>query len=225
MSNMKLSIYSRVSTKKQDTEKQIIKLKEYAKLRDWEVEGIYSDTITGKKRSRPELDKILKKVHNGESSGILVWKLDRLARSVKDAIWISEYLRRHHSELIIFGSNIDTSTAEGRFFFNVTASFAELESEFISERTSLAYDAKKAHAEALGQNVRWGRKKKLLSDVELDLVADLQSKGMSLRKIADTINARRFVNNKKGKVKTISYSTLSRLLQNRGVKNGGVSNG
>lgn len=216
---MKIALYSRVSTKKQDTENQMFKLREYAKLREWDVVGEYIDpAVSGRKASRPQLDKMKQDIKDGLISGVLAWKLDRLARSVRDAIDLSEYLRRHHCELIIFGSNIDTSTAEGRFFFNVTAAFAELEAGFISERTQLAYERKKTHAESLGQRVRWGRQGKQLATDEAAHVIELRDGGMSWREIAEVINKKRLEYAKDPIL--ISYSTLRRLFQNRGVENG-----
>ena len=194
---MNIAIYARVSTDKQDTENQISKLKEYIQLRDWQLENIYTDIITGKKKERPGLNEMLKNVKSGKINGVLVWKLDRLARSVKDAIDISDFLRRHNCQLIIYGSNIDTTTAEGRFFFHIVASFAELEASWISERTRLAYERKRKHAKALGKTVRWGRKKIKLPDDDLERIKELRKQGMSWRNIAKELN--------------YSYSTLRRL--------------
>lgn len=222
-----IGIYARVSTKKQETQNQILKLKEYAKLREWEVQDIYiDDAVSGKKSFRPELEKMKNNIKSGLLDGVLVWKLDRLGRSTSDLINLIEFFRVHNCAFISYNNNMDTTTAEGKLLFTIIAGFAEFEASLISERTKLAYDRKKSHAKALNQKVRWGRKKKKLSDTEMNLVLDFIEKGMGLRKIADIINARRFVNARdKNKVKTISYSTLSRLLQKGGVKNGGVSNG
>ena len=197
---MKTAIYARVSTDKQEVENQISKLKEYIKLRNWQIQDIYTDVVTGKKKERPGLQKMLQNVKNGMINGVLVWKLDRLARSVKDAIDISDFQRIHNCQLIIFGSNIDTTTPEGKFFFHIIASFAELEASWISERTRLAYERKKAHAEALGKKPRWGRRKIILLDDDIETIRELRAKGYSWRKIGKEL-------------RNYSYSTLRRAYE------------
>ncbi len=193
---MNIAIYARVSTDKQDTENQISKLKDYSTLRGWKVKNVYTDIYTGKKKERPGLQKMLQSIKSGTINGVLVWKLDRLARSVKDAIDILDYIRRHNCQLIIFNSNIDTTTPEGRFFFHIVASFAELEASWISERTKLAYERKKKHAEALGKKPRWGRRKIKLLDDDLEIIKELREQGQSWRSIAEKMG--------------YSYSTLRR---------------
>lgn len=220
---MKVSIYARVSTDKQTVDNQIQKLKEYIKIRGWELEGIYTDVETGRKRNRPGLNELLSKVKGGKTDAVLSWKLDRLARSVKDAIYLSEFISKHNRQLILFGSSIDTTTAEGKFFFQVTASFAELESNFISERTKLSYEAKSAHAKALGKKVRWGRKNMDFEEDEIMFIKNQRLRKVGWRKITDQINQHRIGKNKnrpKNKqLPKVSYSTIRRAFQNRGVEN------
>jgi len=215
---MKIGIYARVSTKDQDNENQIAKLRSYAGLRDWDVVDIYQDEITGRKFSRHDLDRLKQDIKKGRVSGVLVWKLDRLGRSLRDLIDLSEFFKSHGASLIIFGSNIDTTTPEGKMFFQINGAFAEFERSLISDRTKLAYDRKKAHAKNLNQKVKWGRRSKKLSDEEISIVSELRSLGASWRSIASEINEFRSVKDEE----LLSYSTIRRLFQNRSVDFGMV---
>ena len=206
---MRIGIYARVSTDKQEVENQIGKLKEYAKLREWKLFRIYKDeAYSGKKASRPKLDEMKQHIKEGKINGVLVWKLDRIGRSLSDLIVLLDYFKTHNAQFISYSNSIDTSTAEGRLMFHIIGAFAEFEADLISERTKLAYDTKKNRAENIGQKVKWGRNKKILSKEEIDYVNKKRGEGMSWRKIADLINE-----NKKEKEK-VSYNKLRRLLQN-----------
>ena len=210
---MRVAIYARVSTKKQDTENQIHKLVEYAKLRGWEVVGRYVDpAVSGKKASRPQLDEMKEKIKHGKIDAVLVWKLDRLGRSTRDLIDLLDFFRLHNCAFISYNNNMDTTTAEGRLLYRIIASFAEFEAELISERTKLAYERKVIHAKNIGQRVRWGRKK---SDVDTSLLFRIKKENpdFGLRKIADEYNSHF------DKKNHVSYSTVRRVFQNSVGKN------
>lgn len=228
---MRIAIYARVSTDKQTAENQIVKLKEYAKLREYIVERVYTDpAVSGKRASRPELNLMKDKIKKGLIDGVLVWKLDRLGRSTQDLINLLEYFMAHNCEFISYNNNMDTTTAEGRLLFRIIASFAEFESDLISERTKLAYDRKEAHAKALGQKIKWGRKSTEFLDSEMLFIIECRSQNVYLgwRTIASVINERRDEMNKslsKSKqLPNVSYSTIKRVFQNREGKNGGENN-
>lgn len=208
----KKAIYTRVSTSRQNVENQIQKLKQYAEVRNWEIAGIYRDkAVSGRKKSRPELNRLKNDIKKGKINAVLVWKLDRLGRSVKDLIHLIEFFDKHNCAFISYNNNIDTTTSEGRLLFHIIGAFAEFESNLISERTHLSYERKKAHADQLNQRIRWGRKSKE-ELIPFDVVKEKRDKGWSWRKIADYLNERGEEN--------VSYSTVRRVFQKGNTENG-----
>jgi DNA invertase Pin-like site-specific DNA recombinase len=216
---MYVGIYARVSTKDQTVDNQISKLKDYAGLRGWVVVDVYSDhAVSGKKKSRPDLDRLRSDVRSGRVNGVLIWKLDRLGRSLMDLIDIANYLRVHNCSLISFENNVDTTTSEGRLMFHLIGAFAEFEAALISERTQLAYERKQSLAKNLGKKPVWGRKNLKFSDVELRLIECWRSHGMSLRRIADKVNLVRDAFNvgrsKSEKLSHVSHETIRKVSNN-----------
>ena len=139
--------YARVSTTDQNLSLQKDALQKAG------CERIYEDELSGIKDNRPGLNKALEMLR--ENDTLIVWKLDRLGRSVKSLI---ELVTDLNSKTIHFKSltdSIDTSTPSGRFFFHVMASLAQMERELITERTKAGLDA----AKKLGRV--GGRKRKM----------------------------------------------------------------
>jgi DNA invertase Pin-like site-specific DNA recombinase len=140
---MALIGYARVSTRDQDSGLQISALKAAGCAK------IFSETASGAKRDRPELMKALDYMRKGDV--LVVWKLDRLARSV---IQLADTLAMLMAEGIGFQSvtqGIDTTSAAGRLQYNMLAAVAEFERELISERTTAGLDEAKAKRKRLGR--------------------------------------------------------------------------
>ena len=125
--------YARVSTQDQKLELQLNDLKAYG------CEIIFQEKMSGKNKDRPELNKLINHLRNGDK--VVVWKLDRLGRSLKDLIELVSLFRKKGVEFVSLKDGIDTSTATGRFTFNIFASLAEFEREIIKERTKAGLDA------------------------------------------------------------------------------------
>lgn len=205
---LKIAIYARVSTNKQEVQNQIDKLKEYTKLREWNLVDVYTDTaISGRKASRPRLDEMKQHIKLGKVNGVLVWKLDRIGRSLSDLIRLIDYFDNHHCQFISYSNSIDTSTAEGKLMFHILGAFAEFEADLISERTKLAYEVKKKRLKNIQQNVNWGRKAKVISKEELSLIDKRRREKISWRSIEQEINSNRGARSK------VSYNTLRRAYQ------------
>ncbi|UMA67225.1 recombinase family protein (plasmid) [Roseivivax marinus] len=119
--------YARVSTEGQSLEAQL------DALRAAGVERIFSEKISGSKRDRPELDKLIDQLRPGDV--VSVTKYDRLSRSLQDLLSIVEAIRAKGAGFRSLAEDIDTTTSAGRLVFHVFASIAQFERERISERT------------------------------------------------------------------------------------------
>jgi site-specific DNA recombinase len=157
--------YIRVSTEKQadsglSLDAQRAKLTAYATALDLTLVAIVVDAgESAKTLDRPGLARVLAMLDAGEADGVLVAKLDRLTRSVRD---LADLIERYFSErptvractLLSVADSIDTRTAAGRLVLNVLASVGQWEREVISERTTEALDVLKARGVKLGRPVR-----------------------------------------------------------------------
>ena len=119
--------YARVSTEGQSLEAQL------DALRVAGVERMFSEKISGSKRARPELDKLIDQLRPGDV--VTVTKYDRLSRSLQDLLAIVEAIRAKGAGFRSLAEDIDTTTSAGRLVFHVFASIAQFERERISERT------------------------------------------------------------------------------------------
>lgn len=148
---MKVAIYTRVSTQDQTNENQLIELREYCQRNNYEIAGEYSDTISGTKSSRPELDKMLQTMRSKSFEAVIVYKFDRLGRSTIHLLQVLEEMRSKGIRLIATSQNIDTSTPTGKLFFTIFSGIAELEREMIIERTMLGLKRAKSQGKKLGR--------------------------------------------------------------------------
>ncbi len=119
--------YARVSTDDQSLDSQTDALSAAG------AERVFADKISGSRRARPELDKMLEQLRDGDV--VAVTKYDRLARSLKDLLEIVEAIRERGAGFRSLAEDIDTTTPAGRLVFHVFASIAQFERERISERT------------------------------------------------------------------------------------------
>src|SRR5215471_18273219 len=134
------AIYARVSTQDQNCEMQVRELKEYAARRGWQVVGEYVDTgWSGAKASRPELDRLMKDAALRRFDAVLVWKLDRFGRSVRNCLDGIENLRAHDVRFLAVSQSIDTdeSNPTARLLLHILASVAEFERELIRVRAGI----------------------------------------------------------------------------------------
>lgn len=139
---MKLG-YIRVSRDKQTTA-----LQEDAMRRE-RCERTFTDKMTGKRFDRPEFLRMLDLARAGDV--IVVWRLDRLGRSLKDLIETVQALEQRWIELKSLKENIDTSTPTGKLMFHLMAALAEFERDVIRERTLAGLDAARARGRIGGR--------------------------------------------------------------------------
>ncbi|PWW02501.1 DNA invertase Pin-like site-specific DNA recombinase [Paenibacillus cellulosilyticus] len=135
--------YSRVSTLDQSLDLQIDALNKEGCIK------IYQEKASGKNDDREELAKALDYLREGDA--LVVYKLDRLARSTKKLIELSELLEQRGIELISIRDNIDTTSAVGKAMFRMLAVIAELERDIISERTMAGLEAARARGRKGGR--------------------------------------------------------------------------
>ena len=149
---MKAAIYVRVSTTDQTTLNQEIVLKEYCEKSGFDLYKIYKDEgFSGAKTTRPALDKMLSEMRLKAFDTIIVWKLDRLGRSTQHLLQLLEEFNNKGVRLICTDMNIDTQTAQGKFFFTIVGAFAELEREIIRERIMLGLERRRKEGKVMGR--------------------------------------------------------------------------
>ncbi|WP_316391024.1 recombinase family protein [Citrobacter farmeri] len=119
--------YARVSTFDQNLELQL------EALNRLKCDQIFEDKISGAKSKRPGLDKMMKKLRPGDT--VVVWKLDRLGRSLIHLVDLLRYFRENNIEFISVTEGIRISTSIGRFAYTMLSAAAEMERENITERT------------------------------------------------------------------------------------------
>ena len=164
--------YARVSTQDQNLE-----LQKQALLLSG-CERIYEDKMSGSRSERPGLTKALEMLRTDDT--LVVWKLDRLGRSVKNLVDIVNELEQRNVHFKSMTDNIDTSTPSGRFFFHVMASLAQMERELIIERT-------KAGLEIARQLGRKGGRKRVMTDSKLEAAKKLLASGVPPKDVATNL--------------------------------------
>jgi DNA invertase Pin-like site-specific DNA recombinase len=197
---MKAIGYVRVSTDKQgiSLEAQAEKIKAMALVQGTDLMDTIVESESAKSLNRPGMAKLLAMVDKGKVQAIIVAKLDRLTRSVKDLCELLERFERRGVALISVAESLDTGSAAGRLVLNIMAAVSQWEREAIGERTRDALRHKRANGERVG-NIRFGYR--LCVDrrhVEPDPgeqavlaeIHNLRRCGQTLRGIAATLNHR-----------------------------------
>jgi DNA invertase Pin-like site-specific DNA recombinase len=168
--------YARVSTNDQNPALQL------AALKREKCGKIFIDKASGASRARPELDKCLKKLNAGDV--LIVWKLDRLGRSLRDLIKLLDDLKGQGVKFKSLTESMDTQTPTGRAMWQMVGVLAELERSLISERT------RAGRAAAMARGVKMGRKPKL-SPQQVAHVRKLIENGESPTHVAQLLKVAR----------------------------------
>jgi putative DNA-invertase from lambdoid prophage Rac len=174
-------IYARVSTTDQNCEMQVRELREYATRRGWNICDEYLDTgWSGAKANRPELDRLMQDASLRRFDAVLVWKLDRFGRSVRNCLDGIESLRSHGVRFLAVSQSIDTdeSNPTSRLLLHILASVAEFEREMIRERVCAGVRNAKRNGKQLGRKrVVFNREK----------VRQMHLAGASVREISSAL--------------------------------------
>jgi DNA invertase Pin-like site-specific DNA recombinase len=185
--------YARVSTQDQELALQLDALHESG------CEQVYQEKVTGATRDRPQLQKMLEQLRAGDV--VVIWKLDRLARSLKDLVDLVNQIQSKGASFLSLNDQIDTTTAHGKFTFHIFAALSEFERDIIRERTKAGLVAARARGR------KGGRPKGLTQKAEhTAIIAEnlyLEGK-LSVKEICEQLS--------------ISKTTLYSYLRHQGVK-------
>jgi len=179
---MKVAIYARVSTKKQDTANQLPVLWEFASKQGWDVIREFVDAVSGSgRKERPQFQAMLDAASKREFDLVLFWALDRLSREgiVKTLGYLQQFKswgvgwRSYTQPFLDTGNQMVTDIV-----LSVLAAVAQQERVTISERTLAGLKRARREGKKLGRPV---------ADLDLSKVRKMRNEGMSLRKIADKV--------------------------------------
>lgn len=202
---MKVALYARVSTDKQTTDNQIIRLREWADRKQWEVYAEYIDVRSGKDANRPQLKEMLSCARKGYFDCILAVRLDRIGRSVMQLSEIVENLDRWQVGLKLLDQDIDTTTVMGKFMFTILSAAAEFERNLIVDRVNDGLDRARKEGKTLGRPTR------KLSKYQIEKAKSIlaENPNISNRKLAEKFDG-------------ISMNTLIKELRALGILEKGV---
>ena len=214
--------YIRVSTEMQVNEgvsldAQTAKIRAYCELNDLELIEIVCDAgKSAKTTNRDGLQKCLAAIASGEAGALVVYKLDRLSRKVLDTLNLISEIESHGASLHSISEKLDTSSALGKFFVNMTAALAQLESNQISERVTMAMAYKKDEGQHCGR-AAYGFEMvdKELVKVEsqfeaIAIIREMRASGAALRAIADRLNGEGIPTQRGGKWQA---STINQIIK------------
>ncbi len=174
--SIRVAQYVRVSKLDQDPTLQEHETAELVRARGWTIAETYVDHgISGAKARRPGLDKMLRDARKGRFDLVLVWRSDRLFRSLKDMVATIEELSSIHVGFVSCREPFDTTSASGRLMLHLVSAFAEFERAVLVERVRAGL------AVARRRGARIGRPR---VRVDLERAHELRAKGMTVRQVA-----------------------------------------
>jgi DNA invertase Pin-like site-specific DNA recombinase len=193
----RVALYARTSTTdKQDPQMQLREMKEYAAHRNWIVSEIYQDHgYSGTNTKRPMLKKLLVDASTRKCDIVLVWKLDRFGRSLREILTMLEHFTEYGVEFCSQKDNLDFSTSQGRLMAQIIGAFAQFEADLIRMRVLSGLENARAKGKILGRpRIRDDKR-----------IKTLKAQGLSQRAIAKKLK--------------ISKGTVQNALSERFFKN------
>lgn len=205
MKGKRAAIYVRVSTAEQETDLQETELREYCDNRGWSC-TIYRDKgQSGAKNDRPALNALLGDMRKRKFDVVVVWALDRLARSLKQLLSIAEECQSLSVDLVSLKQNVDTTLPAGKLTFSVLGAVAEFEREMLRERVRSGM----AQAKRAGKRVGRPALRKFHSS-DIERMRAMRASGTSVRRLAAEFQTTQWMASKV----TSSDATVSASLGN-----------
>jgi DNA invertase Pin-like site-specific DNA recombinase len=178
---MTAALYARVSTTDQTCENQLLELRRYCEARGWTIGREFVDTgVSGSKDRRPALDELTAEAKRRRFDTLIVWRLDRLGRSLRHLVVLLEEFQALGIGFVSLGEGIDLGTPAGRLQLHILAALAEFERSRIQERVRAGL------ARAKAQGVQLGRPEKRVPEDRLAAV-----RGLSIREAAERLGVSR----------------------------------
>ncbi len=171
----RVGAYLRVSTLEQSTDLQANEISAYLTSRGWNLVKFYEDKSSGVNTARPQLRQLLLDAKARRIDVVICWKLDRLARSLRDLISMLQELSELGVDFISLKDNIDLTTSAGRLMLHILGAFSQFEADLIRERVRAGIATKRKKTSGV-----WGRRK----SVNETAIRQLREQGHSIRTIA-----------------------------------------
>ena len=185
-----IAIYVRVSSKQQDTRSQEHDLRRWAEaIGDDQRVVWYTDTSTGTNMNRPDWRKLEAGIRAGKVSKLVIWRLDRLGRTVLGVTQLIEELRQHKVNLVSLKEGFDLETPAGRLMVNMLLSFAQFETECRAERQLAGIEAAKAAGKSWGGS-KPGRTTNRIAE-RAETVCRMRADGESVTRISKLLQISR----------------------------------
>lgn len=198
----RIGLYVRVSTSDQRCDLQLRELREYVSKRPgWTIAKIYEDKASGANPNRRMLSELMGDCRRRRVDVVLVWKLDRLFRSLKGIVTMLHEWSEVGVEFCSVTDQLDLTTAQGRLMLHLVSAFAEFERELIRSRCIAGLEAARA------RGVRLGRPSNLTPAIEVEILR-LRAEGISFREIERRLD------------KIVSKATVERVC--KGILRGGT---
>lgn len=176
--------YARVSSAHQNLDMQLDAINEYG------VDEIYQEKMSGKLKKRPQLQQLIDKLREGDT--LVVWRLDRLGRTVLQLLELIEYFKEKGIKLVSLMDSIDTSSAQGKALLVIASAFSEMENEVRAERIKEGVAAARARGRVGGRppidEKTIARAEKLYFTGEFSIKEILEATGISRSTLYKYIN-------------------------------------
>lgn len=174
------AIYARVSTDKQKVDMQLNELRQFVARSGWTIYKKYIDqSFTGANTNRPTFSAMLEAARKRKFHVLVVWRIDRLSRSLKDLINTLDEVGSYGIDFISYDNNLDTPTPAGKLVFQIVGTVAEFEKDIIRERVVAGLDSARRKGTRLGRPP--------VPDDLYKRAVNLRSQGLSFRKVGQAL--------------------------------------
>jgi site-specific DNA recombinase len=199
---------------------QEAEIRKHVEYKGWELVEVYREEgVSGYKKDRPALEKLLQAAKEGRFDVVVFPSIDRVGRSVKDVIEIDGYLRKHGIDTVFLREGVDTSTPTGALYRNIMSSVAEFEGRLIYERLSKGKREKASEGGYIGGWLPYGYAKDgdgvVVVKEEAEVIEQIflwKTEGKTLQWICDRLNGDSIKTKRGGKWQV---STIRGILGNR----------